>query len=89
MLSYLAIIDYCNNARDEYNEGWHVFEYGDGGDLRVLIDDEAIAYELTTYHGEIVASGELRSVKQLRELHNDGWKLIKDFIAEKDDQLVA
>jgi hypothetical protein len=77
MLSYLAILDYLNNAHDCYEEGQHVFEYEEGR-LMVQVDDDAIAYTLESNSGAVVDSGEVRTVKQLRHLHEQGWKIIED-----------
>jgi hypothetical protein len=86
MLSYLAILDYLNNSHDCYEEGQHVFEYEEGR-LMVQVDDDvialaahacAIAYTLESNSGVVVDSGEVRTVKQLRQLHEQGWKIIED-----------
>jgi len=90
MLKYLAILDYLNNSHDEYEDGYHLFEY-ENGILKVLVDDEAITYELISQTFEkgtlrflevVLESGELQSVKQLRQLHQEGWKILERYESE-------
>jgi len=76
MLEYLAIIDFCNNTHTGYDEGRHVFFLTEWTTLLVTIGDEAIMYELRKREGnDLIKSGEITSMKQLRDLYREGCRL--------------
>lgn len=88
MLKYLAIIDYCNNAHDDYDDdGYHIFRYFLKGALKVLVDDEEITYEYVGHKPDgtehWINGGAVESVKQLRSLHVDGWDIVRQWHAEQ------
>lgn len=86
MLKYLAILDYCNNAHDGYDplitpegtaieeNGAHYFHLPNEVMLFVYVGEDAINYELLDAETEPFEKGEITSLKQLRDLHVNGWK---------------
>jgi len=86
MLKFLAILDYLNNAHDGYDplitpEGVaieemaaHYFHLPNELMFFVYVGEDAITYELLDAESECFERGEITSLKQLRDLHVNGWK---------------
>jgi len=80
VLEYLAIIDYLNNAHDSYDT--RIRDYGIASDyaahvfnlrsgiLFVEVREKGIFYELRDVaQEEVIDSGEIITIAQLRDLH--------------------